>query len=479
MIMNVSTNEVFLSKTQNKQDISYFIIASLISILLPIIYITFLGTDNTSVFYYDIIHSDNYWRGQYENYRYAPAFVGWIIYKLSYGYYNFIYMWSLFFSFGVIFCSYEFQKYARLSKSSLPFIIAAVSVNGYMADLYAFSMVFMAFGISYTGTAIALRSLRKVKGVLGVLGASTAVVVVCSSYQVTSLILLFAITINIVMRILNGDTNTVVPDAIRNIASFLIGVFSYLVIKEIFGPDYGRNVSLKYISNNIHSYIEFIPNMLWNGISNFNSSLELYLYLLCLFVVAIFCILNFMSQPKIHSIMAIIAFVFSILILACPFTLFPEGFWPAPRQMTASVFFFVGCAAVCYSIAKPYAREKLGYFSIFFIAFSLVSQIQHFAFMKGQDERDALAVQLITAEIEEVAAVTAETKIAVVSSYRTPINSNHRMSAFNEPWSHGAIFRVLTGKFHVVPPPDGSCSANSNKPWYIQVIDETVVVCMK
>lgn len=455
------------------------IISSFISIFIPLLYIKFLGTDNVATFYYDAIQSQTYWLGQYENYRYVPAAIGLILYNLNFGYYDFIYVWSFLFSAGIIFCSYEFQKYADLPKSCLPFIVAAVSLNGYMADLYAFSMVFSAYGIAYFGVALALRSLRRIKGMLGVAGASVAIVIVCSSYQVTVLIVLFAVAVKLINGLLNQGGMPALSVSLRNIASFVMGILGYLTLKAIIGPNYGRDVTLKYMSNNLQSYLEFIPSMLFNGVRGFNSLFELYFYLLCLTVIAITCIIHIYIRPGMHSIIAMMAFVCSLLIIACPFTLMPEGFWPAPRQMTASTFFFVGCAVVCYSLAKPFLREILSCFSIVFIAYSLFFQIEHFAFMKGQDERDALAVQLITADIAKIITPTPETKLSVVSTSKTPINSNYRMSAFNEPWSHGTIFRVLTGNFYEVEKPDGACDTLSDKAWYIQFIDDTVVVCMK
>lgn len=457
----------------------YLLISILVAFAFPVLYISFLGNDNTATIYQDMTNSPSYWLGQYENYRYVSAAAGWLLHSNAIGYYSLIYLWCALFSAGIVLSCYEFQRFCDLPNNTLPFIILAVTLNGYMSDLYAFSMVFFAYGIAYLGVAIALRMLRQRQNIFGFIIASLATTVSFGSYQVTTIILLFAASIKLMQASISGFNKSNYKAYFLPILTFLSGMLLYLAIKHFIGPDGGRDVSFKYILSNLTQYLNFIPTMLMDGIRGANPGFELLTYFISLLIVVILLVFAFMRDRNLLSIIAIVAFTCSLLIIACPFTLMPEGFWPAPRQMTASVYFFVGVTVICYSASSQRLQNALKYTAIIFITASTVSQVLHFAFMKGQDERDELAVQLIVDEISRYGDITPETKIAVISSSKSQVNSQHRLSAFNEPWSNATIFRVLTGNFTAAPMPNETCKDPIEGAWIIKKIDDTIVICME
>lgn len=168
------------------------------------------------------------------------------------------------FSGALIFACYEFVRYCKLPLETLPFMILAVVANGYMADLYVFSMVFMAYGFAYLGIAISLRASRKYTNYFGIFIGTAAAVLTLLSYQVTGLALLFATSIAIINSTINNHQKNILYFA-KPIISFCLGVAVFLALKALLGPSDGRNVSFSYLESNITSYISFSYVMLTQG----------------------------------------------------------------------------------------------------------------------------------------------------------------------------------------------------------------------
>lgn len=77
--------------------INHLLISILISTSIVLLYIQFLGNDNTNTIYGDIFHDGSYWEGQFRNYRYVSSSIAFLLYKAGIGYYELIYLWALFF----------------------------------------------------------------------------------------------------------------------------------------------------------------------------------------------------------------------------------------------------------------------------------------------------------------------------------------------------------------------------------------------
>lgn len=462
--------------TKIRTDYLFISVAILFS--FTFMYLSYLGNDNTSTMYEGMVGSEAYWLGQYANYRYVPALVGKLIYEINLSYYDFIYLWAVFFSLAIAYCCYEFLLYCKLPISSLPFMITAVSLNGYMADLYAFSMVYMAYGFAYLGVALALRAARTCTTISALFIGTTFSLLSLMSYQVTALILLFAASVGLVASTIQKKKENILY-YLNPIIYFVLSSILFLLLKELIGPNYGRNVSASYIANNLPAYFAFLPRMLTRGFYPAVSAVQNYTYLLSLLVTLIMLMFSIKTNKWWNTLFALIAFAASILIIPNPITLLPAGFWPAARQMTATAFLFSGFCILIYYVANQHWKKLLYGFSIIFLAYSAYYQVVFFAFMKGQDERDQLAVELIISDISKVADITKPLKISVKTNSKNAVNSYNRLSAFNQPWSKEKIFHIHNNNFIKADTPPNACMAGGDNAWNIEKIDGIIVVCLK
>lgn len=462
----------------NKLRTDYLIISVLTVMTLIYLYVPFLGNDNTHTIYGDIIHDDSYWMGQYRNYRYVSALVGRIIYILNLQYYDFIYLWVLFFGLSIAYCCYEFIKFCKLPIGSTPFMIIAVASSGYMADLYAFSMVYMAYGFAYLGIALALRSIRCLSGVYGVIFGILFSLVTIMSYQVTLLILLYASSITLLSSVA-ADKKEPIAYILKPIFVFLITFLLFLAIKKLIGPSNGRSIVYSNISENIFNYIALTVKILTDGFGRINFKLEIYAQFIVILSSMYLVIRSLYKNLNIYNALAFSAFAASILTLANPVTMIQSSFFAAPRQLTAGIFFPISCAIIIYTKIPIRFKPVAFLISVFFITAALYNQIDYLVHMRGQDERDRLAVELITNDISKISSIDNTTKLAVVSSPANFFNDQWRFSAFNTNWSRTEIFRVLTGKFVKVAAPKMACEVPDKAPWTIKKIDDIIVVCLQ
>lgn len=459
------------------------IFASIITVLAILyIYIDFLGQDNVRVMYNDIFFDDwPGWVGHLDNYRYAAAALAYVLYKTGIPYYDMIYLWVVLFAAALAWSSYEFVRFCRFPIYTVPFFILAVSANGYMSDMYLFSMVFNIYALAYAAMALCLRVCRKIPNAVGYLIATSLAFIALTSYQPTALILLFASALYTIHMGLSPIKAMSLREAIIPIIAFIISVLVFILIKQAFPLQTGRDASFYNIVGNLPHYIRFIPKMLFEGMSPYTTRYEILVYAFAIVSMSVMLLLKFGLSRDFQSILGLIALLCAISIIASPFSLFPSGFWPSPRQMSGSVFFFVG-SIVLVSIYLPNRTINLmPYLAVAFIAVLITHQAKFFALMKGQDERDALAVAMIINEIKATNEISPNTKLAVSSTSNNDIRSGKRLSAFDTNWSNMEIFRILTGDFikgadHA---PEGSCLTAPETYWRIEKNNDMIVVCMK
>ena len=457
--------------------------ASVISVLaIMYMYIDFLGQDNVRVMYNDIFFNDYPgWVGHLDNYRYAAAAFAYVLFKTGIPYYDMIYLWVVLFGLSLAWASYEFARFCRFPVSTVPFFIFIVAANGYMADMYLFSMVFNIYALAYSAVALCLRVCRKMPNAIGYLIAIILAFIALTSYQPTALILLFASALYAIHMGVTSDEGMSLREAFIPVIAFIVSVLVFISIKEAFPLQTGRDASFHNIIGNLPHYIRFIPTMLLKGMSPYTTRYEVLVYTFAIVCMSGMLIWHLAKHRNMHTILGAVALTCGILIIASPFSLFPSGFWPSARQMSGSVFFLAGSLVLVSAYLPKRVISLTPYLAVAFIAVLITHQAKFFAVMKGQDERDALAVAMIINEIRASGDISPSTKLAVSSTIHNDIRSGNRLSAFDTTWSNMEIFRILTGDFikGADYAPEGTCLTPPESYWRIEKTNNMIVVCMK
>lgn len=260
-----------------------------ISILTPFLIITlysnFLGNDNTATIYQDLTNSPAYWLGQYQNYRYTSAIIGYIIHYSGYSYFDFLPLWILLFSVSISFAALETVKFLEFPIITTPFALLFISTSPYFTDLYLFAMVFSNYGISLFAIALSLYCCRKFSPPLSIITTAIFAIIILSSYQPFILVLPFLGALKIMKISLKREKD--IFSAIVPVAGFLIGTLLYLVIIKLIGPEQGRNVSSGNTLKNISDYIKQSFDILLYGKQPFESSYQAWFYLISLTIIFI------------------------------------------------------------------------------------------------------------------------------------------------------------------------------------------------
>lgn len=469
---------MYEEKTRNI-DVMLHLIAFLCVFGLILLYWPFLGQDNTWTHFIGKLQRPDYWEAQFTNYRYAASAAGWLVHAAGLTYYSLIYIWIFIFAAGLYWTACEFVYFCGLPNRYVPIFSVLVAAHGYMGDIYAFSMVFLPYGMAFIGQAMALHALRRWSSPYSEFAASLAVLFTLMSYQPVGLVILFAASLNLLER--SRAPNFELRDAFyatKPVLIFIVGTGLFLLVKFFLGPSYGRQVSFQNIYNNIYIYLKYIYDVYLFGNGIFSPIFERLIYgssVLILFIYALFLLL---FKRKIKYIVTFLSILAAILIIPCPFALFPPGFWPAPREMCATAFFEVGAAAFLVAHFSPTQRGAL-VLSILLAFGSMFHQVRLFTFLRRQDAHDRLAVQLIVHDIKKITTITPSTKLAVHSTSRTRVQMPKALSAFGATWSNETIFRVLTGDFTPAKLPAGACSEPVKNYWKVKKVGDIVVVCMK
>lgn len=452
-----------------------------ISFMAPLIIITlfsgFLGNDNTSTIYTEGLHDGSYYYGQYVNYRYISALMGYVMHYLGYSYFDFLPIWIIIFSVAISFSAIETVKFLGLPVKSAPILSLFIATSPFFTDLYLFAMVFSNYGISLFAIAFSLYCCRNFSPPLSIITTTIFAVIILSSYQPFILVLPFLGALKIMKISLKREKD--IFSAIVPVAGFLIGTLLYLVIMKLIGPEQGRNVSSGNALKNISDYIKQSFDILLYGKKPFESSYQAWFYLISLTIIFIIMFFNFLKQLSIASILALVAFMAAIAIYACPLSLWGDIVWIDARMLGSTSFFLAGCMVLIYQTAPSIIRPAFLLVGCLYLTYSFYYQISLYTFFKGQDERDALAVELIIKDIEKISKVTPTTKLSVVSTWENGISSQFRLSAFNTDWSKAEIFRVLSGNFVTAPKPQEACLSELQNTWQIEKHDDTIVVCMR
>lgn len=456
---------------------------SLVSVLAIIyMYTDFLGQDNVRVMYNDIFFKDfPGWVGHLDNYRYAAATFAYALYKTGIPYYDMIYLWVALFGFSLAWLTYEFAQFCRLPVSAVPFFIIIVAANGYMSDMYLFSMVYNIYALAYASSALCLRICRKMPNPLGILITTVLAFIALTSYQPTALVLLFASAIYSIHMAIDPNKEMSLKEAFIPIFAFIISVLVFISIKEAFPLQTGRDASFYNIVGNLPHYIRFIPTMLLKGMSPYTTKYEVLVYTFAIMSLLALLSWCFVKHRDMRTTLGLIAIICSILIIASPFSLFPSGFWPSARQMSGSVFFLAGSLVLIFTYLQPRIMIITPYLAIAFMVLLVTHQAKFYARMKGQDERDALAVAMIVNQIRTTNDISPNTLLAVSSTPNNDIRSESRLSAFDTIWSNMEIFRILTGDFIKAADyaPEGTCLTPPENYWRIEKSNDVIVVCMK
>ncbi|MFI3905595.1 glucosyltransferase domain-containing protein [Ochrobactrum sp. S1502_03] len=459
----------------------YYIVSCLAALLLPLLYLDFLGHDNTATLYADMVGSPWHWIGQLSNYRYLNAALAWILFQNSINYYSLIYIWSVLFSISIVWACVEFCRFSDFDDKYIPIFTLLVITNGYFSDLYIFSMVFSAYAIAFASVAIALYSARKHEPIVGIIVSTLALTFCLMSYQVEALIALFAASSAAITASFAGKDTLPWKRILIIVPSFFLSIILFLIVKHFIGPTDGRGVNFSNVSGNLIDYLNKIPEILTSGIEYYTSANEILFYLIILSSSALLLIYKACTSPSYVSIVSFVSYVLAVLIIACPLSLMGDTVWIGARMMTASVFFFASLPLIFQKILGGKYSEAYLFIIIGFIAISIFNQVQFHTFMRGQDERDKLAVEMISRDIAKVVEVGRDTKLSVVQiNFPNRMMSDWRLSAFGAEWSRSKIFHVLTGRFIEVSRPDGSCNnVDPQNDWAIELHDDVVVVCLQ
>lgn len=468
------SHEINFLKTENY-------IFTYISFMAPLIIITlysnFLGNDNTSTLYTEGLRNSSYYYGQYVNYRYISALIGYAIHYLGHSYFDFLPFWIILFSVSISFSAIETVKFLGFPLKYAPFLSLAITTSPFFTDLYLFAMVFSIYGISLMAIALSLYCCRKLNATSSIITTTICTIIVLTSYQPFVLILPFLGAVKLIKTSINRD-RAILP-AIVPVAGFLIGTLCFLVLIKLIGPDAGRNVNSFNALKNISDYIKELITIILYGKQPFETIYQTWFYIACLTITFILIFSTFLRDKSIVSTLAIVAFIAAILIYACPFALWGEFIWIDARMMAPSAYFLAACMILIYHVCPKKIQPILFLIGCLYITYSFYYQISLYAFFKGQDERDAVAVELIIKDIEKITKVSPDTKLSVVSTWENGIASHYRLSAFNTDWSRTEIFRVLSGNFIAAPKPQQACLGELHSSWQIERHDDTIVVCMK
>ena len=427
----------------------------------------------------------------WNNFRYFIVLISQPFLKYGIHYNEVMPVWVAVLIIGIITTCYSVLRYANLPMHFLPCFIALVTVHGYFTNIFYYPMSYSVFGFGFLFTGLALLCLTRF-GVAWSLLSGMFVALALLSYQPAALVILFAASLSCINNSIQQKLapSQVLKDAIRAPIAFIIGCVIFLVCVKLISDGNGRAISPSYFTANIPPYLSALKKILFglNVVDNIYPVIQRILFFsLNIFVLAII-ILNGKKVSIGTTLLALAAYVSAILIFPSPLNLFSDIFWPSPRSISALVFFELGLLFILlskygYLISK---NAKIGAF-IIFVAVSGIHQMKVYAGAKAQNLVDQFAARQILDQINAIAPITADTKIAVISSWKNGIVMNpyismdNGQSAFDTTWSNNSILWLSSPvKYIRVAAPQEACKADkSPKFWAIERIGDLIVVCMR
>lgn len=461
-----------------KISINSCILSILIPFIIIFLYSSFHGNDNTNTLYTEGLSLPSYYQGQFSNYRYISAAIGYIIHHFGISYFDLLPFWVFLFATSIYLSSQQIVLFLGLSEDLIPFVTLSVASSAFFTDLYLFALTYSVYGIALMGVALALWACRKLPVVAAALTTTFCSLLILTSYQPLVLVLPFAGALKLLKSSL--DNRFGLKEAVLPVAGFVLSTFIYLSLIKLIGPENGRSVSSENVLKNLPSYIDTSIKLIIEGNRHFNMRIQALIYLGAMVLAFVALTIAIVRRPNLQNALALLSFISALAIYACPFALWGEFVWIDARMMASSIFFVSGCMAILFQMSPLPMRKPLKFVGLIFIVYSLYLQISYNSFAKGQDERDRFAVELITKEISRITTVTPNTKLAVMSTWQSGITSDERISAFNSDWSRTEIFRVITGNFVVRPVPEKACLEPLGlSSWRVEIVDDVVVVCMR
>lgn len=471
-------------------NITYLLVAITISLVC-----TFAGSHLTSPD--DIATnavdpgSPKNWLAHFENYRYVMVGVSMLLQHFGIAYATLMPLWVLIFTAGLVCVCLAFVDYVRIPRTYVPAFIVAVTLHGFLSDIYYFPMSYLLWGLGWFFLASALFALEYVRGATGIVVATFCASFCLMSYQPFLLILLFAAALAYLNIWSQGKEfeREAFAAAAKPIAVAVLASAAFLVTIKLINPNplVGRPVSIENVWLNLAAYFATITEFFTdaNSVGRIWPFHERVAYgagiIAGVFVFGTLAI----RRRKVSGVIVGFALVFAVLIMPSPLNLFTNVFWPTPRSMSSSVFFQIGMIMVVY-MKRPVLKEwMLTPILLVFFILSALNQFALFRAYSNQTARDQVFAEMILKEINTQEAITPQTKIAVKSTVQNAAQNSHTaymdggLSAFSQVWSNWNFLHMISPtKFEEAHIPDGSCQMPVSD-WVIERHDDVFVVCMK
>lgn len=471
-------------------NISYLLIAIAVSAVLVFTTSHLTSPDDIALNALDPSSPKNWW-AHFENYRYVMFSISRLLQQLGIAYATLMPLWVLVFTAGLVLACLAFVDYVQIPRSYLPAFIVAVTLHGFLSDIYQFPMSYLLWGMGWLFIATALFALKYIDGAAGIIVASACSTLCLMSYQPFLLILLFAAALAYLNIWSRGKEfeHKAFAAAWKPIAVAILASAAFLLAIKIFNPNplIGRPVSMDNVWVNLNAYLAKIVDSFTDAssIGRIWPLHERVIYgagiIAAVFVFGALAI----RRRAISSMVAVAALLCAIVIMPSPFNLFTNVFWPTPRSMSSAVFFQIGILMLLYMrLPLPARREWIVMPALLvFFVISALNQFALYAGMSNQMARDRAFAELILKDINTRVPITPETRIAVRSTgYSTAQNANAYMdaglSAFSQGWSNWSFLHSASPTdFRMAEVPEGACAMPITD-WVIERREDVVVVCM-
>jgi hypothetical protein len=274
----------------------------------------------------------------------------------------------------------------------------------------------------------------------------------------------------------------------RPLASFIIAVVAFLLLKSLLSPSTGRDISFAYVAANLSGYLSYIfsPLLYPGDLTKLLPLHERIVYWGGSFALIAFVAFHAVKFRSLSGVVVVAALICAVLLAPDPFNLLGKELAIPPRTMVPIVFFQVGATMKLLHLMPPTLRPSLLLASVVFVTASAANQVKLYGIAVAQNAVDKSYVDSITSAIKATYALSDQPKLAVKSDWTSSpqisetIYMDFGVSAFATPWSNAAIFRLQSDvPFVSAPLPKTACARPPTTQWYIEKIEDTIVVCMR